>query len=575
MSSGDDVKKGISRRDLLKGGTAAIAGLAVTAALPAALPGIAEAGDIPEAYAKPKCTGWSWEKPVKPIPKSEISKVITTDVVVIGAGLSGVAAALSAAEQGAKVQVVDKNHTWAARGGHITAFGSKVQQRMEVQNDYRQIIRAWVAWAQGRLDEKLLWDFAHKSGACMDWAVDIAEKRGLEVTLWEGYYKGPDYTEYPVTHIFYEKGADLTYIYGNAKGIGTITLVPVLEKAGTEQGVIFNYKTPAVQILRKTNGRVTGIIAGKPGKYIQYNTNKGVIIATGDYASNNEMKQRYSPFSLHADAQIYFPNKCNTGDGLIMAMQIGGAMQKSEPHAAVIHLEAGAASYGFLHVNANGERFKNEDVNTQSKSCTKELQPHGIAWTIYDRDWAEQVKQQVDSNLAGGLFYGQMWQQRGKGWNIEVEKTTLDHHIKDGKVLTANSIEELAQKMKVPIDRFKKTVMRYNELYEMQNDPDYGKRVQLLTSIVNPPFYAGKLASTLLTMVGGLHTDSSLLVLDKDDKPIEGLYVVGSAAGDFFANDYPTICPGIGHGRCLTFGRMAGIKAAGGDVDKLIPSLKV
>jgi len=76
-------------------------------------------------------------------------------------------------------------------------------------------------------------------------------------------------------------------------------------------------------------------------------------------------------------------------------------------------------------------------------------------------------------------------------------------------------------------------------------------------------------------MVGGLHTDSSLLVLDKDDKPIEGLYVVGAAAGDFFANDYPTICPGIGHGRCLTFGRMAGIKAAGGDVDKVIPSLNV
>jgi fumarate reductase flavoprotein subunit len=258
-----------------------------------------------------------------------------------------------------------------------------------------------------------------------------------------------------------------------------------------------------------------------------------------------------------------------------MAMQVGGAMQKAEPHAAVIHLEAGAASYGFLHVNANGERFKNEDVNTQSKSFTKELQPHGIAWTIYDRDWAGQVKKQVDANIAGGLFYSQAWQQRDKGFNIEMEKITLEHHIREGKVLVANSIEELAQKMKVPVDTFKKTVNRYNELYKMQDDPDYGKRAVLLTPIVNPPFYAGKLAGTLLTMVGGLHTDSSLLVLDKDDKPIEGLYVVGSAAGDFFANDYPTICPGIGHGRCLTFGRMAGIKAAGGDVDKVMPSLKV
>ena len=319
----------------------------------------------------------------------------------------------------------------------------------------------------------------------------------------------------------------------------------------------------------------TAIITGKKGNYTQYNASKGVIIATGDYASNREMVKRYSPFTLRADAQIYFPNKCNTGDGHIMALQAGGDMQRHEPHAAVIHLEAGAASYGFLHVNANGERFMNEDVNTQSKSCDKELQPHGVAWSVYDAKWLEQVKSQVDANLAGGLFYGQMWQPWGKGWNQEVEKMTQDAHIKDGKVLVANTLEELAQKMKVPVDNFLKTVKRYNELYENKNDDDYGKRAVLLTPISTGPFYAGKLASTTLTMVGGIRTDSSLQVLDKEGKRVEGLYVVGSAAGEFFANDYPTICPGIGHGRCITFGRMAGIKAAGGDVDKLIPSMKI
>ena len=287
------------------------------------------------------------------------------------------------------------------------------------------------------------------------------------------------------------------------------------------------------------------------------------------------MVKRYSPFTLRADAQIYFPNKCNTGDGHIMALQAGGDMQRHEPHAAVIHLEAGAASYGFLHVNANGERFMNEDVNTQSKSCDKELQPHGIAWSVYDAKWLDQVKSQVDANLAGGLFYGQMWQPWGKGWNQEVEKMTQEAHIKDGKVLVASTLEELAQKMKVPVDKFLKTVKRYTELYENKNDDDYGKRAVLLTPIATGPFYAGKLASTTLTMVGGIRTDSSLHVLDKEGRPVEGLYVVGSAAGEFFANDYPTICPGIGHGRCITFGRMAGIKAAGGDIDKLIPSMKI
>lgn len=125
------------------------------------------------------------------------------------------------------------------------------------------------------------------------------------------------------------------------------------------------------------------------------------------------------------------------------------------------------------------------------------------------------------------------------------------------------------------MDNFVATVKRYNELYEMQDDVDYGKRKELLTPIVKPPFYAGKLLSTLLTMCGGLRTDTSLKVLDENDQPIEGLYVAGAAQGEFFANDYPTICPGIGHGRCITFGRMAGIKAAGKNVDDIIPSIYI
>jgi len=511
----------------------------------------------------------------EPIADADIKNTVDADVVVIGAGLAGISAALGAAEAGANVVVVDKNDTFAARGGHITAFNSKLQQEMGIEVDYRQVIRDWVAWAQGRVDEDLLWQFGHKSGACMDWVIDMVTPRDLQVTMWEGYYKGPDYTEYPVTHIFHEEGADLSYVYGNSKGIGNVALIPVLETIAKEKGVQFDYSTPAMQLIRDGEGPVTGIIAGDPGEYTQYNAANGVIIATGDYASSEEMRARYSPFSLNADAQIYFPNKCNTGDGMVMAMQAGGAMQKHEPHAAVIHLEAGAASYGFLHVNALGERFKNEDVNTQSKSCTKELEPGGIAWTVYDADWLGQVKEQVDGDLAGGLFYGQMWQPWGLGWNAEVEQMTQEQHIKDGKIVTADTLEELAEKMDVPVDTFMATVGRYNELSDLGNDPDYGKRAELLTTIGKPSYYAGKLLSTLLTMCGGLRTNTDLVVLDEEDRPVEQLYVAGSAQGDFFANDYPTICPGIGHGRCITFGRMAGIKAAGGDVDEIIPSLEI
>jgi fumarate reductase flavoprotein subunit len=494
--------------------------------------------------------------------------------MVIGVGLAGTCAALAAQEAGAKVTMIDKNDVWAARGGHITAFGTKLQQQMGIEVDYRQVIRRWVYWAQGRCKEDLLWLFAEKSGACFDWVVDMVEPRGLKVALWDGYFKGPDYTEYPVTHFFYQDGTDFIYQDGVIEGAGNGVLLPILEEIIKERGIEIHYKTPAVQIIREGNGPVTGLIAGEAGNYTQYNASKGVIIATGDYASDKEMVERYDPFALQADSQIYFPNKCNTGDLHKQAMWVGGAMQKVEPHAAVIHLESGAQSYAFLHVNALGKRFKNEDVNTQSKSCTKEYEPDGIAWTVYDADGLIQVKQQIDAGLGGGLFYGQTFQRMGTEFDLEAEKQVLDMHLNNGKVVSADTLEELAKKMEVPVDNFLATVQRYNEIVAAQNDTDYGKRKELLTPIVKPPFYAGKLLSTVLTMVGGLRTNTNLNVLDEDDQPIENLYVAGSAAGDFFANDYPTICPGIGHGRCITFGRLAGIIAAGKSID-IVPSIEV
>ncbi len=559
----DDKPSGLTRAEFLKG--AALVGLGAAAPTAAAAAPAASPAD---------CKKWSWELPTPAIPAAEIKKTVDAEIVVIGAGLSGFCAALAAKEAGASPVIIDKNRTYAARGGHITGFGTKVHDQMGVKPDYRQIIRAWVLWAQGRVKEDLLWQFAHKSGACLNWVIDMVEPRGLKVALWDGYYKGPDYTEQPVTHFFYKDGTDFVYKDGLVQGAGNPVLLPVLEAIAKERGIPINYRTPAVAFVRDGNGPVTAVIAGEKGNYTRYNASKGVIIATGCYASNTELRQRFDPFSLLVDAQIYFPNKCNTGDGHIMAMRAGGAMQKVEPHAAVIHLEAGAASYGFLHVNALGQRYKNEDVNTQSKSCTKAYQPGNIAWTIYDADGLSQVKSQVDRGLGGGLFFGQMFQRRGTEFDLAAEQQLLDRDVRTGKVKKADTLEDLARQMEVPVANFVASVKRYNELVAAKNDVDFGKRADLLTPVVKPPFYAGKLLSTLLSMSGGLNTNTRCEVLDANDKPVGNLYVVGAAAGDFFANDYPTICPGIGHGRCITFGRIAGTIAAGKSIDS-IASLKV
>jgi fumarate reductase flavoprotein subunit len=130
------------------------------------------------------------------------------------------------------------------------------------------------------------------------------------------------------------------------------------------------------------------------------------------------------------------------------------------------------------------------------------------------------------------------------------------------KSLTANTIEELAEKMNVPVETFKATIKRYNELAEMGKDLDFNKRADRLTAIDRPPFYAGKGRYRLLAVMGGLNVNTRLQALDKDREIIPGLYLAGNTMGNRFAVDYPTMAPGISHGMALHFGRIAGYNAA-------------
>ncbi|WP_270297567.1 FAD-binding protein, partial [Eggerthella sinensis] len=317
--------------------------------------------------------------PPADIPADQITGTEDVDVLVVGCGFAGAIASVAAAQAGAKTLCIEKGTTYSGRGGHITAYGSKiVKQYVEEgwfkEADYAHIVRRLTEWATGRVKEPLLWQFAKKSGACMDWLVDLVADSGLQPTLWAGYYKGPDYTEEPITHFFYDDTTDFVYLDGVSKGLGMAVLIPAVIEQGEKLGVEYRYETPCARLLRDGDGPVTGAIVGDEGNYQQINA-KSVIVATGDYLDDDEMRTRYQPFTWHADSRLYIPFGISTGDLHKQAIWIGGAMQPSEPHCATIHLESGAQSYNFLHVNKNGERFMNEDVNTQSKSCVKSYQP--------------------------------------------------------------------------------------------------------------------------------------------------------------------------------------------------------
>jgi fumarate reductase flavoprotein subunit len=139
----------------------------------------------------------------------------------------------------------------------------------------------------------------------------------------------------------------------------------------------------------------------------------------------------------------------------------------------------------------------------------------------------------------------------------------MEDNIKKGLAFKTNTLDELAAKMKVPADALKKTVARYNELVKKGVDEDFGKRRELLFPIERPPFYAGLMKSALLATTSGLRVNTQLEVLDEHDEPLGRLYALGNVQGDMFAVDYPTVLPGLSHGRCVTFGRLVGLRLAG------------
>ena len=216
----EEKKQGLSRRAFLGLGGTALAGAAVAGLAGCAPQGSADAGKASTAGAADGATGGmpvadsgasagpdvagmhSWEIAPEDIPADKITNTEDCDVLVVGAGLGGCCATIAALEEGAKkVITIDKNpETVVARGVHIAGFHTKVQQGLVDQGlveepDYNNVVRRWINWAQGRVKEPLLWEFARKSGACFDWLYDLATKKNLEALLWDGYYKGPDYTE--------------------------------------------------------------------------------------------------------------------------------------------------------------------------------------------------------------------------------------------------------------------------------------------------------------------------------------------------------------------------------------------
>ena len=534
----------ISRRDFLKGSIAGAAALSLTGLGMGGVKAHAEE----EAPAK-----HSWEVKPDPIPESEIVKTVDTEVLVIGGGYSGCCTAARAAELGAKVILVEKSDTLHGNGvGGTGAVASKVLDAAGLKLDKVDSQKRWVKTCGGRCRESLVAKFHNNSEEAMNWMIDIAEADGAQALISENHSNDIVHKEDRTYHMFV--GGDTFGEFGMA------TFAPHLfRKFAEAHGAEFVYNSPAEQLVQDESGAVIGAVCKTDEGYVKYNASKGVVLATGDISFDKEMLEYFAPIGLKVMARLNGAVG-DTGDGHRMGMWAGGAVQDG-PWPTMMHPQAASFWHGpFLFVDPKGKRFMNEATWVQGKCVglvTQAKSPY--AFSIFDKNYPEYVLQSLP--VGGGMFWDN-FRFLGSTFedSVETTKNTIENGVENDpkNYFKADTLEELAEKLEVPVDTFLATVERYNELVDGGEDLDFYKDTVFMTPIKEGPFYATRVGAGLLAVVGGLHIDDNNQVMTAEDEVIPGLFAVGNVSGDMYAQDYPINFMGNSHGRCLVGGYCVG-----------------
>lgn len=541
----------------MKGALASTAVAAAAVALPACSPAESksktDAGGA--AGSKDAAGKHTWE--VAPEPITDIAETKDYDIVIVGAGLAGISAAEAAARSGAKVAVIERNSGISIRGVDVGHIGSKYHLKNGFDLDPRVATRYLHHASHQTANYNLIYTWASRSGKVFDYIEELAAKDGIYmVSALSGTAKYTPWSTLPEQWRVYPDAVsfvrgDETWDMRPDGNPVNWTLGELIEKSAKDKGAEFVFETRAEQLVGDAAGGITGVIVtSQDKKHVQYNAKKGVIMATGDIGGNQEMVDCFCPISNRSDGNVYAPAGFNNGDGIIMGVWAGAAMSKS-PAAPMIHqfkldtLEFNLTSFimSWLAVNANGERYGAEMPFEPMLTNARMNTPGSVAWSLFDSDYATYVKQQKPEQYERFLE------------NVE---TIMDKRIKEGSLFKADTLDELAQKINVPADKLKATVERYNSMATSGEDVDFGVPTQFLAPIKTGPFYATGNVCTTLTIPFGLHVNDDSQVCTAEDTPIKGLFAIGNVQGDFFGVDYPVHCPGVSHGRCVTFGQLVG-----------------
>ena len=518
------------------------------------------------------------------IDETAITETVDTDILIVGAGNGGMFAAAYAAANGLNFRVIEQNaNVQDTRHWYGAVDSAAAKEAGEPATDKAKLLSEISRYASGKCDQRVVKTWINESAAMHDFMRSILEdKYG-----WVCDFTSGSEAAWPAENA--EHNTDYLYPvqehnYMASESASGLPRNELLLQYIQELGYDVDFKTSLAKLEKNSEGRITGIIAQstEDDHFIRYNANKGVLLACGGFPGNPYMMEQLDPLGTSVTTACSY-SPADKGYGIRAAVWAGANLDKE---AAPMLFDRGVVAPGvdggyvdsdsafggkafpgkirqynpgtqpFLKVNRNGERFANESCPYNDIVYAAAHQPGRVYAQICDANILEDAKRFHTIGCSAQTRNGGEKYIQGK----------MDEAIEAGALFKCDTLDELADKMGftgAAKDTFLATVERYNELYDKQNDEDFGKPAYRLSAIRTAPFYGCWLGASLLTTEQGIAINEKGQALDNDNKPMPGLYITGDMSGSFFANNYPCLMAGVAMGRTLTFAMKAVKQMAG------------
>lgn len=462
------------------------------------------------------------------------------DLVVVGTGAAGTSAALEAAQRDSSVLLLEKGRNTGGSTNYtegLFAVDSYLQKEQGIKVSGTDVLQEEVEYSKYKADSRIWRKYIDDSPETVKWLKD----QGVE---YEGVQAMGD-------------GEATWHVY---EGMGDAVIHKALLPQAKKQGVELLTSTSATKLIVDGDGKVTGLkIKNQESNEEQEVSAGAVVLATGGYLDNPEMMKNLT--SYDTSRLVPVSSGKGTGDGLRLAWNVGAAQYGTgmamlfggylsdldEPSFKYIdsHMATAAGQQPLLWVNENGERFVDESVIYNFSLAGNALYTQNEVYSILDQGVIDKMAQ--EGNFMGLGVYVR------RGEKLVKLQEELDSAVDNKKpfIFKADSINELAEKMGVPTDKFKDTISTYNKYCDNQEDQDFGKDSEYLVKVAEGPFYGFKLNVGSFCTMGGLRVSTKNEVLDKKGKPIVGLYAAGNdaagLAGDTYGPNMPGTCVGYAY----------------------------